>query len=39
MRKAKARLELHLVKGVKDNERFFFKNVNSKRTRENVGPL
>lgn len=25
MRKAKARLELHLVKGVKDNERFFLR--------------
>jgi len=44
-RKAKAHLELNLVKETKDNKKdffyyFFFKYVNSKRkSRYNVGPL
>ncbi|XP_048787424.1 uncharacterized protein LOC125686903 [Lagopus muta] len=39
-RKAKARLELNLAKGIKDNKKVFFKYINSKRkTRENVAPL
>ncbi|GAB0204020.1 mitochondrial enolase superfamily member 1 [Grus japonensis] len=40
VRKAKANLELNLVRGVKDNEKGFYKYINSKRkTRENMGQL
>ena len=40
MRKAKALLELNLVKEVKDKKKDFLKHANSKRkNRENVGPL
>ncbi|PKU37244.1 rna-directed dna polymerase from mobile element jockey- hypothetical protein [Limosa lapponica baueri] len=38
--KAKAHLELDLVRDVKDNKKGFFKYLSSKRkTRENMGPL
>ncbi|PKU30254.1 rna-directed dna polymerase from mobile element jockey-like [Limosa lapponica baueri] len=40
MRKAKAHLELNLVRDIKDSRKDFFKYISSKRkTRENVGPL
>lgn len=40
MRKAKAHLELHLVRKVKDRKKGLFRYVNRKRnTRENVGLL
>jgi len=39
-KKAKAHLELNLLREVKDNKKGFFKYVSSKRkTRENVGSL
>ena len=39
-RKAKASLELNLVRGVKDNRKSFFKYMAEKtNTRGNVGPL
>ena len=39
-RKAKASLELNLVRGVKDNKKGFFKYIADKtNTRGNVGPL
>jgi len=40
MRKAKAHLELNLVKDVKDNKQGFSKYISSKqKTRESAGPL
>jgi len=39
-RKAKAHLELNLVRDVKDNKKSFFRYISSKwKTRDNVGPL
>jgi len=40
MRKAKAQLELNLATKVKDNNKYFYKYINSKRrARKNLNPL
>ena len=40
IRKAKAQLELNLATKVKDNSKYFYKYINSKRrARENLHPL
>ncbi len=40
IRKAKAQLELNLATKVKDNNKYFYKYINSKRrARENLHPL